>query len=157
MTAALEGGVWSAARPGRTLPPGKDPVPIVQEAGWAPGSICTSGKSRPHRDSIPDRPACSQSLYRLSYPAHIPVVYVAIKDNIGQNTTGLLAVCSYGVVLMKHVSVYSEAIIRFTNVSYTSLITMRGMWQMLSRGVGLLSVPSVPSHVQIFSYMLYKA
>jgi len=28
------------------------------------------GKSRPHRDSIPDRPARSQSLYRLSYPAH---------------------------------------------------------------------------------------
>ena len=27
---------WSAARPGRTLPPGKDPVPILQEAGWAP-------------------------------------------------------------------------------------------------------------------------
>ena len=28
------------------------------------------GKSRPHRDSIPDRPAHSQSLYRLSYGAH---------------------------------------------------------------------------------------
>ena len=28
------------------------------------------GKSRPHRDSIPDRPARSQSLYRLSYTAH---------------------------------------------------------------------------------------
>ena len=50
MTAALEGGEWSAARPGRTLPPGKDPVPIVQEAGWAPGPVWTGGKSRPHRD-----------------------------------------------------------------------------------------------------------
>jgi len=28
------------------------------------------GKSRPHRDSIPDRPARSQSLYRLRYPTH---------------------------------------------------------------------------------------
>ena len=37
MTAALEDGEWSAARPGRTLPPGKDPVPILQEAGWASG------------------------------------------------------------------------------------------------------------------------
>jgi len=36
MTAALEGGEWSASRPGRTLPPGKDPVPILQDAGWAP-------------------------------------------------------------------------------------------------------------------------
>ena len=50
--------------------PRKDPVPIVQEAGWAPGPVCTGGKSRPHRDSIPDRPAPSQSLYRLSYTAH---------------------------------------------------------------------------------------
>ena len=32
MTAALEGGEWSAARPGRTVPPGEDPVPVVQEA-----------------------------------------------------------------------------------------------------------------------------
>jgi len=47
--------------------PAKDPVPIVQEAGWAPGPVWTGGKSRPHRDSILDRPARSQSLYRLSY------------------------------------------------------------------------------------------
>ena len=48
--------------------PRKDPVPIFQEAGWAPGPVWTGKKSRPHRDSIPDRPACSQSLYWLSYP-----------------------------------------------------------------------------------------
>jgi hypothetical protein len=29
------------------------------------------GKSRPRQDSIPDRPARSQSLYRLRYPAHV--------------------------------------------------------------------------------------
>jgi len=34
MTAALEGGEWSAARLSCTLPAGKDPVPILQEAGW---------------------------------------------------------------------------------------------------------------------------
>ena len=70
MTATLEGGEWSAARSGRTLPPGKDSVPIVQEARWAPGPVWTGGKSRPHRDSMPDRPARSQSLYRLTYPVH---------------------------------------------------------------------------------------
>ena len=48
----------------------KGPVPILQETGWAPGPVWTGGKSRPHRDSIPDRPARNQSLYRLSYPAH---------------------------------------------------------------------------------------
>ena len=51
--------------------PGKHPLPIVQEAGWASGPVWTGGKSRPHQDSIPDRPAPSQSLYRLSYRAHI--------------------------------------------------------------------------------------
>ena len=50
--------------------PGKEPVRIVQKAGWAPGPVWTGGKSCPHRDSIPDRPACSQSLYRLIYRAH---------------------------------------------------------------------------------------
>jgi hypothetical protein len=60
--------VSSTPRPHFAL--GKDPVPILQEAGWAPGPVWKGGKSRPQRDSIPDRPACSQSLYRLSYPAH---------------------------------------------------------------------------------------
>ena len=60
--------VCSTPRPHFTS--GKDPVPIVQEAGWAPGPVWTGGKSRLHRDSIPDRPARSQSLYRLSYPTH---------------------------------------------------------------------------------------
>jgi len=62
--------------------PGKDPVPILQEAGWALGPVWTGGKSRLHRDSIPDRPARSQSLYRLSYPAHkthvIPEIFYPI-------------------------------------------------------------------------------
>ena len=61
--------VSSTPRPHFT--PGKDPVPILQEAGWAPGPVWTAGKSRPHRDSITDRPARSQALYRLSYPAHV--------------------------------------------------------------------------------------
>jgi len=39
------------------LPPGKDLIPIVQEAGWASGPVWMGRKSRPHRDSIPDRPA----------------------------------------------------------------------------------------------------
>jgi len=29
---------------------GKDLVPILQEAGWAPGPVWTGGKSRLHRD-----------------------------------------------------------------------------------------------------------
>jgi len=68
MTAALEGGEWSAARPGRTLLPEKDPVPISQEAGWAPGPVWTGGKFRPHWDSIPDRPVRSS----VAIPTELP-------------------------------------------------------------------------------------
>ena len=64
MTTALEGGEWSAARPGHTLTPGKDLVPIVQGAGCAPGPVWMGRKSRPHRDSIRDHPARSQLLYQ---------------------------------------------------------------------------------------------
>ena len=60
--------VSSTPRPHFTS--GKDTVPILQEAGWVPGPVWTDGKSRHHRDSIPDRPARSHSLYRLSYRAH---------------------------------------------------------------------------------------
>ena len=69
--------VSSTPRPHFT--PGKDPVPILQEAGWAP--VLTGGKSRPHRDSIPDRPARSQSPYRLSYRAHINYLLLLINSH----------------------------------------------------------------------------
>ena len=71
MTTAVEGGDESASRPGRFLTPGKDPVPIVQEAGWVPGPVWTGAENHPlTRIRSPDRPARSQSLYRLRYPAH---------------------------------------------------------------------------------------
>jgi hypothetical protein len=39
-TSTLDGGEWSASRPDRALPLGEGPpVPIVQEAGWAPELI----------------------------------------------------------------------------------------------------------------------
>ena len=49
------------------------------EGTWAGLDGC--GKSRPYRDSIPDRPAHSQSLYRISYPAHI-YIYIYIYKHI---------------------------------------------------------------------------
>ena len=61
--------VSSTPRPHFT--PGKVPVPILQEAGWALGPVWTSGNSPLRQNSIAARPARSQSLYPLSYPAHI--------------------------------------------------------------------------------------
>ena len=71
--------VSSTPRPHFT--PRKDRVPIVQEAGWGPGLVWMGGKSHPHRDSIPDRPARSQSLYRLSYRAHKRTMCLLHNDN----------------------------------------------------------------------------
>jgi hypothetical protein len=48
--------------------PGKDPVRIVQEAGWAPETVWKGGKSGPRRDSIPDRPARSS----VAIPTELP-------------------------------------------------------------------------------------
>ena len=45
LTSVVDWGGWSMSRPGR-FTPGKYPVPIVQEAGWASGSdLNGSGKS----------------------------------------------------------------------------------------------------------------
>jgi hypothetical protein len=49
--------------------PGKDPVPIVQEAGWAPGPVWIGAENlAPTGIRSPDLPARSESLYRLRYP-----------------------------------------------------------------------------------------
>ena len=52
-TSALEGGEWSAARPGR-FTPGTDLVRTVLESGWTPRQVWTGAEYlAPHRDSIP--------------------------------------------------------------------------------------------------------
>ena len=50
--------VSSTPRP--LFTPGKDTVHIVQEAGWAPGTVWTGGENlTPTRIRSPDRPARS--------------------------------------------------------------------------------------------------
>jgi hypothetical protein len=61
-------GVSVTPRPLST--PGKNPVPILQAAGWAPGPFWTGTENlAPTGIRSPDRRAPSQSLYRLSYRA----------------------------------------------------------------------------------------
>jgi hypothetical protein len=57
-TSALEGGRWSAPRHGR-FTSGKDPVPIVQEARWAPAPVwaCAKNLATVRRQVVPDRNA----------------------------------------------------------------------------------------------------
>ena len=67
-TSALNWGGWLTPLPER-FTPGKDPVSIVQEAGWATGPVWTSAENFATTGiRSPDRPLRSESLYRLSYP-----------------------------------------------------------------------------------------
>ena len=62
--------VGLAPRSGR-FNPGKDPVPIVQEAAWAPRPVWTGAENLASTGiRSPDRPARSESLYRLIRQIH---------------------------------------------------------------------------------------
>jgi hypothetical protein len=99
-TSAQDWGEWSASRPGRTLAPGKgSPVHSVQEAGWASEPVWTQKleeKSfRLCRGSNLDRPARSQILYCLSYPApssSLPFLTITTLGTIVEWNTGTFRV-----------------------------------------------------------------
>jgi hypothetical protein len=64
-TLALDGGEWSASRPGCALAPGKEPpVPIVQEAGRAPELVWTQRLGEKSFAAAEDRTPVVQSVVR---------------------------------------------------------------------------------------------
>ena len=86
MTAALEGGEWSAARPGRKLPPGNTRYPFYSRLGGPQGRsgraeilVPTGIRSRAVQP-------VAQSLYRPSYPAHPKIcslqLFIPFTENI---------------------------------------------------------------------------
>jgi hypothetical protein len=61
-------GGYLTSRPGR-FTPGNEPVPTVEEVGWAPGPVWTDVEKLALTGiRSQDRPAGSKSLYRLRYP-----------------------------------------------------------------------------------------
>jgi len=73
MTTALEGGEWSAARPGRTLPPGKTRCLFYRRLGGPQGRSGRADNLVPIGIRSRTVQPVAQSLYRLSYPA--PYIY----------------------------------------------------------------------------------
>jgi len=68
MTLALD-GVGGHHHAPAAFTPRKDPIPIVQEAGWAPGLVWIGVENlAPTGIRCPDLPACSKSLYQVQYP-----------------------------------------------------------------------------------------
>jgi hypothetical protein len=65
LTSALDGGEWSASHPGRSLPPGKEPlVPIGQGAGWAPEPVWTHRPEEKCSASVGDQTPVVQAVVR---------------------------------------------------------------------------------------------
>ena len=71
ITAALEGGEWSAARPGRTLPPGKTRYLFYSRQGGPQGRCGRAENLVPTEIRSRTVQPVAQSLYRLSYRAHL--------------------------------------------------------------------------------------
>jgi hypothetical protein len=75
--------VSSTSRPHFT--PGKDPVPILQEAGWTPEPVWKGGISRPHRDSIPNRP--DKALYINIYAEQCTcITFVSVREIVSKRS-----------------------------------------------------------------------
>jgi len=86
-TSALDGYWLLTPRPGR-FTPGKETVPIAQEAGWAPGLVWTGADNlAPSEIRSPERPVCSESLYRLSYGS-VCAIILAISQHLYYATEG---------------------------------------------------------------------
>jgi hypothetical protein len=65
LNSALDGSEWSASRPGRALSPGKvPPVPIGQEAGWAPEPVWTQRLEEKSSAPVGDRTPIVQPVVR---------------------------------------------------------------------------------------------
>ena len=104
MTAAVEGGQQSAARPGRTLPPGKTRYPFYRRLGGPQGRSGREENLVPTGIRSRTVQPVAQSLYRLSYPADIYIyIYIYTRTHAQTHTytdrqTKLSTICSHGVI-----------------------------------------------------------
>jgi hypothetical protein len=76
----------------------RDPVPIVQGAGWAPGPVWTAAENiAPTGIPYLDRPARRESLYLLRYPGPLHFQLT------GQNFICLCVLCDPPVSLAYYI------------------------------------------------------
>jgi len=81
--------VSSTIRPHFT--PRKDPVPILQETGWATGPVWTGAENLvPTGIRSQTAQPVAQSLYRLSYQAHLKHVILVSKTIVNGLYTALI-------------------------------------------------------------------
>jgi len=85
MTTALEGGEWSAARPGRTLLPGKTRYPLYRRLGGPQGRSGRAENLVPTGIRSRTVKPLDRSLYRLSYPTHYEIGVRSTFKNVNLN------------------------------------------------------------------------
>ena len=72
---------------------GKTRYPLYRRLGGPQGRSRRAENLVPHRDSIPDRPVRTQSLYRLSYPGLPPELDVRIQHFLKLQKTQIRTGC----------------------------------------------------------------
>ena len=97
MTVALEGGEWSAARPGYTLPPGKTRYPFYRRLGGPQGRSGRAENLVPTGVWSWTVQPIAQSLYWLSYLAHSHLMCPLFSRNVsrGQRWLGEEALATH--------------------------------------------------------------
>jgi len=89
-TSALDRGEWSASCSGHTLPPGKGPpVPIGQEAGWAPEPVWTQRLEENSIASAGDRTPVGTVLTAFSGVVSICCLCVGYLNNMYEECNGV--------------------------------------------------------------------
>jgi hypothetical protein len=87
------------------LYPREDPVTIVQQAGWAPGSVWTGAENlSPTGIRSPDRPARSESLYRLKYHGPFYILWYSGLTNQHRSIDLDHPNYKYSIIGQKHFS-----------------------------------------------------
>jgi len=139
MTAALEGCEWSAARPGRTLPPGKSWYPFYRTLGGP------QGRSRRVENLVQTRirsrtvQPVAQS-YRLSYRAHY--IYIYSSPQIWSNI--YTSVYIYTGCPRRNVPDFGRVflMLNYTDITQNNYIQSWTVTEIMAREKsGLLAVP----------------
>jgi hypothetical protein len=118
-TSGLEGGEWSASRPSRALPP----VPIGQEAGWAPEPVWTQRLEENSSVSVGDRTQIVQSVVRHYTDCATPAPTYAVLQQLTHAYSPKTNSTDYFNYLPVHALVSVQEFRRNSKCNYKTIIS----------------------------------
>jgi hypothetical protein len=126
MTTALEGGEGSASHPDRSLPPGKTRYSLYRRLGGSQGRSGQVRKISPATGiRSPDRPARSQSLYRLRYPTHdlysIPRIFGGAIRELSRKSQKRIVIGSSRLRLLKYGQLGNNVVVYVEGTKFVEL------------------------------------